>query len=216
MIDSTANLPLDRSQERPWKWESQVASLVRHAPSRPAPIICIGSSSFTMWPSLDADVGSLGVLNHGFGGAEISDCNFYWARLVTPFRPKLVVLCAGDNDLANGKSATAVLADFAESVRLARVTAPPAKTLFISIKPSHARWSFFDVQTAVNDAIRHRAASDPRVGFIDIRPAMLGADGRPRTELFAEDGLHLSAAGYAAWAAVLGPHLRAELAALRT
>jgi hypothetical protein len=30
---------------------------------------------------------------------------------------------------------------------------------------------------------------------------MLGADGKPRTELFVEDGQHLSRAGFSLWAA---------------
>jgi lysophospholipase L1-like esterase len=40
---------------------------------------------------------------------------------------------------------------------------------------------------------------DDRLEFVDIAAPMLGADGQPRTELFRDDGLHLSAAGYDLW-----------------
>ena len=34
---------------------------------------------------------------------------------------------------------------------------------------------------------------------------MLGADGRPRPELFREDGLHMTPAGYALWTGIVRP-----------
>jgi lysophospholipase L1-like esterase len=182
--------------------------LVTRAPARPHPVVCIGSSSFTIWFTLDADLGHIGALNHGFGGAELSDCNHYWDRLVVPYSPRLVVLAAGDNDLANGKSPATVIADFEHAVSR---TPPGAKLLFLAVKPSVARWPLFGAQTIVNDHVAARAAQDRQVGFIDIRPAMLAADGRPIPGLFLEDGLHLSVAGYAAWTSVLRPRLHAEL-----
>ena len=43
---------------------------------------------------------------------------------------------------------------------------------------------------------------------MDVFTPMLGADGKPRPELFVEDGLHLTPEGYALWtralAAILG------------
>jgi hypothetical protein len=36
---------------------------------------------------------------------------------------------------------------------------------------------------------------------------MLGADGKPRPELFVQDGLHLNEAGYTLWNALLRPLL---------
>src|SRR6185436_13414056 len=41
--------------------------------------------------------------------------------------------------------------------------------------------------------------TDPRLKFIDVFPLMLGADGKPRPELFLEDGLHMSRKGYDLW-----------------
>jgi lysophospholipase L1-like esterase len=40
---------------------------------------------------------------------------------------------------------------------------------------------------------------------------MLGSDGRPRRELFLDDGLHLNDKGYAVWNAVLAPLLQSML-----
>ena len=48
---------------------------------------------------------------------------------------------------------------------------------------------------------------DGRLVFIDLFSVMLGADGKPRQELFGPDGLHLSRAGYELWTEVIRPYL---------
>ena len=37
---------------------------------------------------------------------------------------------------------------------------------------------------------------------------MIGKDGKPRPELFVDDGLHLNAAGYKLWTSLVLPYLR--------
>jgi lysophospholipase L1-like esterase len=39
---------------------------------------------------------------------------------------------------------------------------------------------------------------------------MIGDDGMPRAELFINDGLHLSDAGYKVWSDLVRPHLAAR------
>jgi lysophospholipase L1-like esterase len=43
--------------------------------------------------------------------------------------------------------------------------------------------------------------------FIDVFPAMLDSQGKPRPELYVEDRLHLNAKGYAIWTSVIAPYL---------
>ena len=58
-----------------------------------------------------------------------------------------------------------------------------------------------------NRLIAAECARDPRRVFIDVYPAMLGADGQPKRELFVTDMLHLSDAGYAVWRPRVAPFL---------
>ncbi len=44
--------------------------------------------------------------------------------------------------------------------------------------------------------VRRRVAADAR------------KDGTPKPELFVEDGLHMTPAGYTIWTAILAPHLK--------
>ena len=52
------------------------------------------------------------VLNRGFGGSTLADVVYYMDRILLPYRPRLVVLYAGDNDLAAGRTPERVLGDY--------------------------------------------------------------------------------------------------------
>ena len=58
-----------------------------------------------------------------------------------------------------------------------------------------------------NRKVRRHAFWHRRVVYADIWTPMLGSNGKPRKELFIEDGLHLSPAGYEIWKEVLAPLL---------
>jgi lysophospholipase L1-like esterase len=51
------------------------------------------------------------------------------------------------------------------------------------------------------------------VTFLDVATPMLGPNGKPRPELFSEDGLHMNERGYALWARVIAPVLLRDLGA---
>ena len=42
----------------------------------------------------------LAVINRGFGGSQIAHVNQYASEIILPYRPRAVVLYAGDNDLS--------------------------------------------------------------------------------------------------------------------
>ena len=49
---------------------------------------------------------------------------------------------------------------------------------------------------------------DPLQTFVDVDAPMIGSDGKPKPELFAKDGLHLSDEGYRMWTSLVAPHLK--------
>ena len=56
------------------------------------------------------------VINRGFGGSQLSDCVKNLNRLVIRYRPRTVLVYAGDNDLAAGITPEEVLRRFASFV----------------------------------------------------------------------------------------------------
>ena len=177
------------------------------APPRGA-VLFVGSSSIRMWKTLEKDFPDLTVINRGFGGSTIRDSIRYAHRIVVPYEPKRIVLYAGDNDIAQGKTAEQVLGDFKEFVATVRAKLPGARIDFVAIKPSIRRWGMVDQMREANRLVREYAAVEKNLGYIDIFTPMLGDDGMPRKELFIEDGLHLNGKGYELWTKVVGEALR--------
>lgn len=176
-------------------------------PPAPGGVLFLGSSSIRMWETLAEDFAGAPVVNRGFGGSEIADSTRFVGRIVVPHRPRLIVLYAGDNDLVNGKTPTQVATDFEAFVARVRRDLPGTRTAFISIKPSPARAALIDAARVANGLIRDTIDRDRRLSYINVFTPMLDADGKPRPELFGEDGLHLNAAGYALWTRLVKPHL---------
>ena len=94
----------------PSPWEHSIRAFEardrRRAPV-PGSIVFVGSSSFTLWSSLEADMAPLPAVNRGFGGALIDDVVRYADRIVVPYHPAAVVLFAGTNDIAGARPASA-------------------------------------------------------------------------------------------------------------
>ncbi len=161
-----------------------------------------------MWQSLPEDFPGIPVIQRGFGGSELGDVVRYVPRIVIPYRPRLIVLYAGDNDLAAGKSADAVFNEYKEFVSLVRSALPDTRIAFVSIKPSGSRVALLPQMRSANELIRRFAAADPHLLYVDVFTAMLGPDAAPREELFLADRLHMNPKGYAMWKGVLDPIVR--------
>ena len=193
------------------KWEAEIKRFEeadrQHPPAKGA-VLFIGSSSIALWKDLAQDFPSTRVLNRGFGGSEIADSTSYVGRIVAPYRPRMIVLYAGDNDLADGKTPQQVFEDYQAFVGRVRRDLPKARIAFISIKPSPARASLMQRMKAANEMIRDYASRHRGLVYIDVFTPMLGADGQPRRELFGQDGLHMNREGYSLWRALITPYIR--------
>jgi hypothetical protein len=47
--------------------------------------------------------------------------------------------------------------------------------------------------------VKQLVVSDPLVVYADVEASLLGADGKPRAELYVDNGLNLNERGYEAW-----------------
>ena len=87
---------------------------------------------------------------------------------------------------------------------------PKTRIAFIAIKPSLKRWKLAGEMEKANLRIKKRCDRSKLLDYLDIWTPMLGDDGKPRPELFLEDGLHLNAQGYALWTSVIRPFVDKE------
>jgi lysophospholipase L1-like esterase len=152
------------------------------------------------------------VIRRGFGGSQIDDSLRYVERIVIPYAPKMVVIYAGDNDLANGRTQGEIFDDYKSLVAKIHAALPQCKIAYLSIKPSIARWHLINEIRATNALIEAFAARDERLDFIDTFGISLGDDGRPLPDIFVEDDLHLNRKGYDLWTVVIKAYLEREFA----
>jgi len=192
------------------KWEADIlafeASDRTNPPAKKA-VLFIGSSSIRLWKTLAQDFPKHRVINRGFGGSEISDSAHFVERIVIPYRPRIIVMYAGGNDIHSGKTPETVLADFKSFVSKVRKALPSTRIVWISIAPNPARWAEVDKVRAANAAVAAFAQRQPKVEYIDAFSHMLGADGLPRPEIFSADRLHMNERGYALWTPIIKRHL---------
>jgi len=170
-------------------------------------ILLIGSSSIRKWTNAPAQFPDHRLILRGFGGSYLSDSVAFVNRIVIPYHPKLILLYAGDNDIAGGKSPEQVGADFQEFVATVQVALPDTTIAFLAIKPSPSRMKFIDPTRTANQLIHEFINANPKLIYVDVFTPMLGADGQPRAELFVKDRLHLNEAGYKLWAGIVKPVL---------
>ncbi len=195
----------------PDKWTSDIdkftAADAAHPPARGA-VVFVGSSSIRFWTTLAEDFPGVTTINRGFGGSEMADSAFYADRIVTPYQPRLVVVYAGENDIAAGKSPETVLADFRAFRAKVHAALPKTRIIFLAMKEAPVRAKVRAQVLGGNKLIAADCATDPRCTFVDVATPLLNEQGAYRPELFRDDQLHMKPAGYAIWTKVLAPYLK--------
>lgn len=202
---------LAQSPPDPTPFESEVQAYEQEdALSRPpaGALLFYGSSSIRFWPGLQDDFPGYPVVNRGFGGATLRDCVRLYQRLVKPYSPRIIILYAGDNDLAEGQRPQDILNSLTEFLDLLSKDLPSTLVAFISIKPSPARNSLGTIEET-NRMIEECASKRDNLAFLDVYHKMLKTSQFPNEELFLDDKLHMSPAGYEIWKKVVAPYLSA-------
>jgi hypothetical protein len=181
------------------KWEKEIAAYERMDQTNPPPkdaMVFIGSSTIRRWTTLAQDFPTQPVMNRGFGGSEIVDSTHFAGRIVFPYQPRMVFLRAGGNDLWAGKPVEQVFADFKEFVATVHAKLPETEIVFISLSPSLARWEQHEKEKALNTLVAEFTKQTPHLKYVEDYDIPLGADEKPRAELFVADKLHFNTEGY--------------------
>lgn len=170
-------------------------------------ILFIGSSTIRKWNTLEEDMDPLPIIQRGFGGSTMNDAVHYAHRIVTPYNPNLIVLYAGDNDLALKVKPEKIVEKYLEFIEIVKTEIPDTPIYFVSIKPSVDRWELWDIMVETNNMVIELSEADPLLHYIDIATPMLDENSEVNPDLFVGDELHLNAAGYEIWTDTIKPVL---------
>jgi lysophospholipase L1-like esterase len=173
-------------------------------------ILFVGSSSFTKWKDVQDYFPTYPIINRGFGGSALVDQIRYVKDVVFVYKPKQIIIYCGENDLASSDtvSARTVYNRFIQLFNLIRNRLPNVPIMYVSMKPSPSRQLLMPKMREGNALIQKFLKTKKQTGFIDVYKDMIDDEGKPRTELFLDDNLHMNKSGYAIWKKAIGPYLK--------
>ncbi len=173
-------------------------------------IVFVGSSSFRMWTNINDNFPGYPIINRGFGGSVLTDVIYYAKETILKYQPKQIYIYCGENDIAAGEAVSSeiVLTRFKELFKIIRTNLNASVPIvFVSLKPSVARWNMQERIVKTNNLIQQYIATQKNVSFLDIHSAMLDANGQVLNDLFIGDNLHMNAKGYQIWQKIIAPTL---------
>ena len=188
------------------KWSNDVRQLSKsnHADGGSDTVLCLGSSSFRRWDSIDTDMAPYPVVRRAYGGAKFCDLAIYIPDLVhgLQFRSAMVFVA---NDITGSKTdkAPQEIQRLAELVlHKIREQNPAAPIFLVAITPTPSRFDHWPKIQAANLALQEIATRMQNVHFVSTQEQYL-SNGEPRSELFTTDQLHQNEDGYKLWASIL-------------
>jgi len=204
----TAESGQDTANKEPTqqRYEKLLLTVKQNPPATGA-IICIGSSHMERWKTVTNDLAPLRVYNYGVGGSRMAQAaDLYIVNLAIPYKPRAVILYEGSNDLAAGVNPEDIFQDFKRLYGKLHDALPETRLYVLGIVASPGKRSqkIPDIKQA-NDLLQKECELHPWMKFIDTTSPLIGTDGLPKTECFIPNNVHMNPAGYAAWAAAIGP-----------
>lgn len=193
-------------------WDGEIASFERRDVSNPPPanaVLFVGGRDLRLWTALPDDMAPVPVIQRGFGGAQIAHINHFRSRIILPYRPRAIVVMAGEADLSDvrGRRPEDILDDFRTLVLSLRAEGEKAPVYFVSLRPSPARAERWYGAQRANSLVSDYVSGQRGMYFIDATPAMLDGNGKIRDDLYLWDGLTLNDEGYAVLTRAIKPVL---------
>jgi len=170
-------------------------------------ILLAGDSQFFRWKTFEEDLPGYTIINRGIDSFQTSDLIYFTDRLVLPYKPRMIVMHVGGNDVNSGKSPERILEDFKTFVAKVRTVMPDVPIAFSSTTPGPARISEWEKRKQTNKLIKDYIATQQHLLFIDLWDAMLTPDGKAREDLWVADRIHPNHEGYLIRVKIMRPML---------
>jgi hypothetical protein len=190
------------------QWENEIAfidslNLVEYSDT--STLLVTGSSSVRLWDSIHTDLAPYQVMQRGYGGAKLTDFNYYAERIIKPGQFKAIVIFVA-NDISGGERDSTpeeVLKMFRSLVKKIRKRNPGTPVFWIEITPTPSRWLVSGQIREANRLIADYCAKNDDLHFISTFDRYTTPEVLPDSTFFREDMLHLNREGYKQWAGII-------------
>lgn len=202
------NVVFAQQQEHRWEWA--IAKFEKQDSLKQPPVganLFVGSSSFARWRGMADYFPGYTVINRGFGGSQFVDALYFADRLFKPYKPAKIFIYEGDNDLTAGKSPEKVLNDARALREVIAKQLPGVPVVFVSAKPSVARWHLKEKYETFNKGLEQYARNTKNTEYADVWNPALDEHGMVYHHIFVNDSLHMNPDGYKIWQKALLPFL---------
>ena len=152
--------------------------------------------------------GSQAIVNHGFGSSSADDLLYYYDRLVRPYKPRVLVIAIGSNDVGYGYSAKDIMEIEARVIDWAQADFPGIKIYCFSRDPSVSGKGVKNASTRIrdeyNELLRDYCAKKENVTYVSLidqpfyfeNPEDVGSYDKVREDIFTSDKVHMNPFGY--------------------
>ena len=193
----------------PARWKEKIKAFEESDAKIPPPkgaVLWVGGSNARRWKDVNDHFPERQVINRGFGGARLSDIVHFVDRIILPYKPKTLLVNAGGNDLAGGKSPEQICETARALIVKVRKSLPNTRICFNGLPSTRPK------AVDLHKLLAELARSEENIVFIDLAPAFTDDDGK-RLEFFVKDGIHFNDKGYAVLAKLLSGKLPSLLSA---
>jgi hypothetical protein len=180
MNSFTAASPGAAPESQPNRFDKAIAAFQAADAKSPPPkgaILFVGDSTFTRW-NIHKDLPEYTVINRGFGGSQMSDLIHFTDRIVLPYKPRLIVVQEGGNDIHAGKSPEQLLSEIKAFIKKVRAGLPKTPIIIGSITPDVAHWSEIKTRKRADKIVKDYIATQKNVTYVNFFDPFLGTESR--------------------------------------
>lgn len=185
-------------------YNKRVAQFEQEGGISDSTIVMLGNSLTENGKDWAARLGMPNVVNRGIIGDNITGMTERLCQ-ITPYRPRVIFLMAGINDMVNDTPAIDVASRVITLIEQIRQQAPETRLYVESLLPineSNGRWRTLAGRTddipLANMYIRAYCQTNG-IPFVDLFHLMTYPDSNILREELSHDGLHITEKGYQIW-----------------
>jgi lysophospholipase L1-like esterase len=171
-------------------------------------IVFTGSSSVRRWENVQEYFPGKNIINTGFGGSQMSDLIWFADQVIFRYKPIQLFIYEGDNDISAGEKPDHIIREADSLIKIIHKRLPNTEIVIISAKPSPIRWKLKEEYQKLNAMFSKLDSEYDYVRYLDLWTPLIGPSGRPVSEYYIKDSLHINSAGYDKWAAIVGKVLK--------